>query len=154
MQTLNVGAGRTDEEYKAAEEQRRGDLLAESRACTNYFYGAAVLAALGTGLLPIRLYGIVNIGLIDLLPFYGGELVRHRAVMLYAAAAWVVVLILLAVAAQKGHRWAFLAGVVLYAADMIALCVTFSLWSFGVHGFFVYKWFQGQRALRDYQQGA
>jgi hypothetical protein len=31
MQTLNVGAGRTDNEYKAAEEQRRADLRTDSR---------------------------------------------------------------------------------------------------------------------------
>jgi hypothetical protein len=52
-------------------------------------------------------------------------------------------------AARSGHRWAFLAGMVLYGADMIALTVTFSLWAFGVHAFFVLKWFQGQKALKD-----
>ena len=55
----------------------------------------------------------------------------------------------LGLAARKGHRWAFWAGIVLYAADMIALAATFSLWSFGVHAFFVFKWFEGQRALKE-----
>lgn len=151
MQTLNVGAGRTDEEYKAAEEQRRADLLAESRTNANYFFAAALLAALGTGLLPIKLNGIVTIGAIDLLWLYGGELVRHRPVMLYAAAAWVVTLLLLAVAARKDHRWAFIAGLALYVADMVALAITFSVFAVGVHGFFVFKWFEGQRFLRDYR---
>jgi len=32
---------------------------------------------------------------------------------------------------------------------MIALIVTFSLWAFGIHAFFVFKWFQGQKALKD-----
>jgi len=49
MQTLNVGAGRTDNEYQAAEEQRRADLLADSRSDANYFFWGAGLAALGTG---------------------------------------------------------------------------------------------------------
>jgi hypothetical protein len=48
-----------------------------------------------------------------------------------------------------GYRWAFLAGMALYRADMIALIVTFSLLSVGVHRFFVLKWFQGQKALKD-----
>jgi hypothetical protein len=152
MQTLNVGAGRTDEEYKAAEEQRRADLLEESRTIANYFFAAALLAALGTGLLPIKLNGIVNIGVIDLLWLYGGEVVRHRPVMLYAAASWVVTLLLLAVAARKDHRWAFIGGVALYAADMVALAITFSVFAIGVHGFFVFKWFEAQRALRDYRE--
>jgi hypothetical protein len=52
-------------------------------------------------------------------------------------------------AAQKAYRWAFLAGVALYSADIITLIVTFSLLSVGVHGFFVLKWFQGQKALKD-----
>jgi inner membrane protein involved in colicin E2 resistance len=41
MQTLNVGAGRTDNEYKADEQQRRADLLADSRMDANYFFLAA-----------------------------------------------------------------------------------------------------------------
>jgi hypothetical protein len=32
---------------------------------------------------------------------------------------------------------------------MIALTATFSLWAFGVHAFFVYKWFEGQKALKE-----
>src|SRR5205809_5743181 len=40
-------------------------------------------------------------------------------------------------AGRSGHRWAFLGGIAIYAADMIALIVTFSLWAFGVHAFFV-----------------
>src|SRR6266849_1646244 len=55
MQTLNVGAGRTDSEYKAAEEQRRADLRDDSRSDANYFFWAAGLAALGTDLLSVRL---------------------------------------------------------------------------------------------------
>lgn len=151
MQTLNVGAGRTDEEYKAAEEQRRADLRADSRTNANYFFAAAAIAALGTGLLPLQLNIIVNIGAIDLLRLYGGELVRQGPLLLFAATAWIAIVLGLGVAAQKGHRWAFLAGVVLYAADMIALALTFSVWAIGVHGFFVMKWFQGQRALQDLQ---
>jgi hypothetical protein len=62
MQTLNVGAGRTDEEHKAAEEQRRADLLADSRNDANYFFWAAGLAALASGLFPVRINFLVNIG--------------------------------------------------------------------------------------------
>jgi len=61
----------------------------------------------------------------------------------------VVMLIALGFVGRSGHRWAFVAGMVLYGADMVALIVTFSLWAFGVHAFFVFKWFLGQKALRD-----
>src|SRR5437764_878085 len=50
MQTLNVGAGRTDDEYKAAEEQRRADLRSDVQTYAMYFFIAAGLAVLGTGL--------------------------------------------------------------------------------------------------------
>jgi len=60
----------------------------------------------------------------------------------------VVVLVALGLAARRGHRWAFLAGILLYATDMMILMVMFSLWAFGVHAFFVLKWFQGQKALK------
>ncbi len=74
MQTLNVGAGRTDEEYKATEEQRRADLRSDSRSDANYFFWAAGLSALGTGLLPVRLNLLVSIGTVDLLTLYGRPL--------------------------------------------------------------------------------
>lgn len=153
MQTLNVGAGRSDNEYKADEEQRRADLIAESRSDANYFFLAAGLAVLGTGLLPVRVNIFVSIGVIDLLGFYGQPLGRLYPFVTYGLAAmWLVVLLGLGFAGRNGQRWAFLAGMVLYAVDMIALLLTFSLWSFGVHAFFIFKWYQGQKALKDLNQ--
>jgi hypothetical protein len=150
MQTLNVGAGRTDEEYKAAEESHRVELRSDVQTYSMYFFIAAGLAALGTGLLPIRLFGIVNIGFIDLLQFYGGELIKANPLLLrVAAAAWVLAVAGLGFAARKGQRWAFWAGLLLYAADMLPLIVMFSIWAFGVHGFFVFQWLKGQRALGE-----
>lgn len=153
MQTLNVAAGRTDEDYKAAEDQRRADLLSDSQADANYFFVAAGLAVLGSGLLLIRLNWIVAIGAFELSGIYAGQFLRlHPLVAYYAAAAWVLGLVGLGLAARKGYRWAFLFGVALYAADIIPLAITFSWLSIGVHGFFVFKWFQGQAALRDLKE--
>jgi hypothetical protein len=153
MQTLNVGAGRTDQEYKAAEEQRFIDLRSESRDDANYFFWAAGLAALGTGLLPVKLNILVTIAGVDLLRAYGGPLGGFYAFGIYGVAAtWVVAMLALGLAARSGHRWAFLAGMVLYGADMIALITMFSMGSFGVHAFFVFKWFQGQKALKDVKE--
>ena len=66
-----------------------------------------------------------------------------------AAATWLLAVLALGFAGRSGHRWAFLAGMILYGADMIALIVMFSLWAFGVHAFFVFKWFQGQKGLKE-----
>lgn len=150
MQTLNVGAGRTDKEYKEAEKQRRADLRAEGQAAANYFFWAAGLAALGTGLLLERLNIIVSIGAIDLLSLYGRALSPDA--IKAAAATWVIAVAALGFAARSGHRWAFVVGIILYGADMIALIVLFSLWAFGVHAFFVFKWFQGQNTLKDLKE--
>ena len=150
MQTLNVGTGRTDQEYKEADEQRRLDLRAESRSDANFFFWAAGVAALGTGLLPIRLNFLVTVGVFDLLRIYGRSPNPAYPLAMYGAAlAWVVMLLAFGFAGRSGHRWAFLVGMFLYGADMIALTLTFSIWAFGVHAFFVYKWFQGQKALKD-----
>jgi hypothetical protein len=150
MQTLNVGAGRTDNEYKAAEEQRRADLRNDSREDANYFFWAAGLAAISTRLLPVRLNILVNIGAFDLLSLYGRPLGPLYPLVVYSAvASWLVGLVVLGFAGRSGQRWAFIAGMVLYGADMIALMVMFSLWAFGVHAFFLFKWFQGQKALKD-----
>ena len=82
MQTLNVGAGQTDKEYNAAEEQRRGDLRDDSRSNANYFFWAAGLAAVGSGLFPVRLNILVSIGAFDLL-----SLQRNLEVFLVACNA-------------------------------------------------------------------
>jgi hypothetical protein len=152
MQILNVGAGRTENEHKAAEEQRRADLRADSRENANYFFWAAGLAAISSGLLPVvRVNFLINIGAFDLLSAYGGSLEDIHPLVLYSGVVVtsLAVLVGLGFAARRGQRWAFLAGILLYAADMIALMVMFSLWAFGVHAFFVFKWFQGQKALKD-----
>lgn len=150
MQTLNVGAGRTDAEYKASEQQRRDDLRAESRSDANYFFWAAGLSALGTGLLPLRLNLLVSIGTVDLITLYGRPLGPLYPIVVYSMAVlWLLVMLGLGFAARSGYRWAFLAGIAVYAVDMTALIVTFSLWAFGVHAFFVFKWFQGQKSLKD-----
>jgi hypothetical protein len=150
MQTLDVGAGRTDQEYKAAEDQRRADLLADSRSDANYFFWAAGLAALASGLFPVRINFLVNIGAFDLLALYGRRLLQaYPLAGDGVVGAWMLAVVGLGFAARRGYRWAFLAGMVLYAADMLALMATFSLWAFGVHAFFVFKWFEGQRALKE-----
>jgi hypothetical protein len=130
-------------------------LLADSRNDAKYFFWAAGLATLGTGLLPIRIVVLVSIGLIDLLRSYGGPIGPHYSLVLRGAAlTWVLVMVLLGIAARSGRRWAFLVGIALYGADMIALIVMFSLWAFGLHAFFVFRWYQGQKALKDLNQAA
>jgi hypothetical protein len=150
MQILNVGAGQTDTEYEAAEEQRRAGLLTDSRSDANLFFWAAGLAAVGSGLLPVRLNILCNIGVVDLLTLYGGRLGSIYFLAIYGMAAmWVIALVALGFAGRSGYRWAFWAGIVLYGVDMIALMAMFSFWAFGVHAFFLFKWFQGQKALND-----
>jgi len=147
MQTLNVGAGQTDKEYNAAEEQRRGDLRDDSRSDANYFFWAAGLAAVGSGLFPVRLNILVSIGAFDLLSLHGKSL--GPVAVDTTVAIWLIAVVAPGFAARSGRRWAFLIGIVLYGADMIALIAMFSLWAFGVHAFFVFRWFQGQKALKD-----
>ena len=92
----------------------------------------------------------VSLGAFDLLSVYGRPSNPLYPLAMYGvAAAWVVALLALGFAGRSGYRWAFFVGMVLYGADMIALIVMFSLWAFGVHAFFVFKWFQGQKALKD-----
>lgn len=154
MQTLNVGAGRTDEEYKAVKRQRRADLRSDSQDDANFFFLAAGAAALASGLFFVRLNILVNIGLFDLVRLYGRPLLESRPLAYDGiVGAWMTAVIALGFAARAGHRWAFLAGVALYGADMVALIPTFSLWAIGVHAFFILRWFQGQKALKDLSDG-
>lgn len=158
MQTLNVGAGRTDQEYQAAEESRRQELRDDAQTYAFYFFVAAICAGLGSGLLLIRLPLIVNIGAIDLLAIYGGGLL-HGNILLFRAvgAAWVLLLVLLGVAARNNQRWAFWAGIILYGADLLCTMVllsVFTMLALGVHGFFIMQWFKGQKALHELKEAA
>jgi hypothetical protein len=97
----------------------------------------------------------VSIGAIDLLNLYGGPFGQLLPLVVYSAAAtWLVVLLGLGFAGRSGRRWAFWAGMILYGADMIALIVMFSFWAFGVHAFFLFKWFQGQQAAKDFNEAS
>ena len=121
-----------------------------AEAMRTTFSGLRVWLRSATGLLPVRLNILVSIGAIDLLSFYGRPLGQLYPVAMYSAAAtWLLAVLVLGFAARSGRRWAFLAGMVLYGADMIVLIAMFSLWAFGVHAFFLFKWFQGQQALKD-----
>jgi len=62
---------------------------------------------------------------------------------------WVALMVGLGFAGRSGYRWAFLLGIIIYGADLIALVITFSIWAFAVHAIFIFKWFQGQKALKD-----
>ena len=95
----------------------------------------------------MRLNIIVSIGAFDLLSLYGKSL--GPVAVDTTVAIWLIAVVALGFAAHSGRRWAFLVGIVLYGADMIALIAMFSLWAFGVHAFFVFRWFQGQKALKD-----
>jgi hypothetical protein len=158
MQTLNVGAGRTDQEYQAAEESRREELRGEVQSSAFYFFVAAICAGLGSGVLLIRLPLIVDLGAMDLLFFYGRDLL-HGNILLFrmAGAAWVVLLLLLGLAARNNHRWAFWAGIVLYGADLVCTIVqlnVFTILAVGLHGFFIMQWFKGQKAVGELQESA
>ena len=94
MQTLNVGAGQTDQEYKAAEEQRRADLRSSSRSDADYFFFAAALSALGTGILTVEANFLVSIGTFDLRKLYGRPLGSLYLVAVYGLAAlWPLVMV-------------------------------------------------------------
>ena len=173
MQTLNVGAGRTDQEYQAAEESRRQDLRDDVQTSSFYFFIAAGLAGLGSGLLPVLVPGIlrfgdfdllawlrsiVAVGSLDMLALYGRDLLQGNILYFRAIAAlWVVTLVLLGWAARKGQRWAFWTGVILYAADLAPLMVMLNLWAVfavGLHGFFILQWFKGQKALGELRESS
>jgi hypothetical protein len=101
----------------------------------------------------VRFNFLINVGIFDLLRLYGRRLGEsYPTVAEGTVVMWIVILCALGFAARKGHRWAFLLGIALYSLDMVALLLTFSIWAFGVHGFFVFRWFQGQKALRDLKQ--
>jgi hypothetical protein len=155
MDILNVGAGRTDQEYKEAQQRQRDELREDSQTDANYFFYAAGLAATCSGILPVHFNFLINVGLFDLLNLYGRRLgENYPAVAEGIVLLWIAILCVLGFAARKGHRWAFFLGIALYSLDMVALLLTFSIWAFGVHGFFVFRWFQGQKALQDLKQVA
>jgi len=155
MELLNVGAGRTDEEYKEAQQWRRDELREDSQKDANYFFYAAGLAATSSGILPVQIHFLINIGVFDLLGLYGRRFGENFSTVAEGPVVmWIAALCGLGFAARKGYRGAFILGIALYALDMLALMAVFSIWAFGVHGFFVYRWFQGQKALKDLHQTA
>ena len=155
MQTLNVAQAVPIKSTKPQKNRAVLNSVMTSRPTACTFSLPQDLPASGRGCFPSGYLAFVNIGFIDLLTFYGGELIGTNPLLLRAAAAaWVLALIGLGFAARKGQRWAFWAGLILYAADMLPLIVMFSIWAFGIHGFFIFQWFKGQRALGELKASA
>ena len=105
----------------------------------------------------VKLNIIVNIGAIDLLAIYGRDLLHGTPLLFPVAAAWVVLLLLLGVAARKNQRWAFWIGIILYTADLAPVMIMLNLWTtlaVGVHGFLIMQWFKGQKALGELKEAA
>ena len=76
----------------------------------------------------MRIGSLVGIGAFDLLAIYGRSLgPLYSLALISLASLWVLALVLLGLAARSGRRWAFLAGIALYGADMLALMLTFSI---------------------------
>src|SRR6266404_7051943 len=88
--------------------QRRSsgaDLRSDCRDDANYFFWAAGLSALGTGLLPVRLNLLVSIGTVDLLTLYGRSLGPFYPLAVFSLAAmWLLVMLGLGFAGRSGHR--------------------------------------------------
>jgi hypothetical protein len=110
MQTLNVSAVRTDNEYKAA------NLLSDSRSDANTSSCSWPLVELRSARACSGATNIfVNIGAVDLLTLYGEPLGRFYSLAVYGAAAtWLIVLLGVGFAGRAGHGCAFLAGMALW----------------------------------------
>ena len=57
------------------------------------------------------------------------------------------IFVLCGILAIKGHRWAFICGMLLYGLDAILTLVSYDLFGFGFHLFFLWFLFSGLRAL-------
>ena len=155
MQTLNVGAGLSDQEYRDVEASRRAEQLSDAKFSAQILFWAAGAAALSSGLLPVRFGLGTAIGFWELLALYGRTLTSHLAIALVAfGGTWAGLMAVLGYFAHRGARWAFLIAIALYAADTLALIATFSLVSCGVHGFFLWKWWEGQQKLKELSEPA
>ena len=105
MQTLNVGAGRTDDEYKEAQERHREELREDSQSDANYFFWAAALAGTSSGLFAVQINFLINTGVFDLLRLYGRRFgTNYPTVFEGTVVMWLAVLCALGFAARKGHR--------------------------------------------------
>ena len=97
---------------------------------------------------------LINTGVFDLLRIYGRRFgANFPTVFEGTVVMWLIALCALGFAARKGHRWAFVVGIVFYAVDMLALMATFSIWAFGVHGFLSYAGSRDKKLSRSWNKG-
>lgn len=153
MQELGIQAGRTEEEVAAAQEWHREELREDITRSANIFFWAAGFAAITSGLLPVRIGILIDLGIIDLLYVYGRQFGSDQGLVIgFVSVALISLLVALGAMGRLQKRWAFFVGMILYGADIIALMLTFSVWAVGVHGFFLLRWYQGQRAVAELRQ--
>ena len=159
METLEIGSGQTPQDWQHEQELRREELRGDVRMAANYFFVAAGCALISSGLLPVRFTFLVDVGYINLAhillhaePFaFSGSL--QAFVVIAALTVWtIVIMVLLGFAGRAYKRWAFWAGLLIYGVDAAVLIPLFSLWAMGVHGFFLWKWWEAQRAIAELKE--
>jgi hypothetical protein len=156
METLEIGSGQTPQDWEHIQAEHQEELRGDIRMAANFFFVAAGCAAISSGLAPLRFTFFVDVGYMELAhmltrtdPFaFSGSLAAFVAI---AAVTLGIIgsLVLLGIAGRAYKRWAFWAGLVIYGIDSVLLIFFFSFLSLGLHGFFLWKWWEAQRAIGE-----
>ena len=163
METLEIGSGQTPQDWEHEQELRREELRGDVRMAANFFFIAAAGAAVCSGVSPVETTFFVDVGFVELARMLSKApmalgfgifipprmLLSPHLAMLGVAVGIMGCMILLGIAGRSYKRWAFWAGLVIYGIDSLLLMLFFSFFSLGLHGFFLWKWWEAQRAIKN-----
>lgn len=161
METLNVGSGQTNEDAAAAQAAHLEELRGDVAFAGNMFFVAAACVLVCSGLLLVRFNLLIDVAAIEFAFHYAAPqmplVVGNRQLTLLpqpplvcsVAVLLILGFVVLGFFGRRGKRWAFVAGLAIYGLDAIGLLLLFSIFSFGVHGFFLFKWWQAQNAAAE-----
>lgn len=130
--------------------------FAQMRSGGSWFYWVAGLSLINS-FAPLsgkNWHFFIGLGITQLIDSLGGELGGGgKAVVLVLDLLAAGLFVLLGVFAVKGHRWAFVVGMVLFALDGLLFLLVRDWLGVGFHGFVLYCLFRGFTACQQLARG-
>jgi MFS family permease len=138
------------------------ELMRRTKGGASNFFWIAALSVINTFLALAQsdtrfVVGLAVTQFIDGVAYFVGQ-DRPEARTIMLLIAFVIDLVIIGIfvlfgyLARKGRRWAFIAGLILYAIDAMLMLVFQDWLGFGFHLFFLWGLFNGLRALNQLQQ--
>ena len=132
------------------DEMHIEQVVEEVRQAAYWFFGIAALSIINSFILSKGHFFVLGLALSQLIDGAVFELTGEQNLLFSFLPA--IAFVILGIVGMRLQRWAFIAGILVYAVDGL-IYFLFQEWvAGGIHVFILYKLYQGFRSANEYQE--